>query len=64
MDDLDQTYVTENRRYARRLLILLQTRRLLRDRFSDEDQEHCRRSADDLRMALQAEMLLIEDGGF
>ncbi|MFI6832803.1 hypothetical protein ACIBG5_37210 [Kribbella sp. NPDC050241] len=62
--DLDPTYIADNRRFAERMLILLQSRRLLRDRFSDEDQEYCRRSADDLRKALQAEMLAIEDGGY
>lgn len=64
MTQPDPVYIANNRRIAERLLILLQRRGLLQDRISDEDQEHCRRSADDLRRVFEAEMLLVEDGGF
>lgn len=63
-DDLDPTYIADNRRIAQRLLILLQRRRLFRDRFSDEDHQYCRKSAADLSKVLEAEMLTIEDGGY
>ena len=64
MEPLDQAYLTQNRHRAQRLLILMQRRRLLRERFHEEDEEYCRRSAADLRQVLEAEMLAVADGGF
>lgn len=64
MTEPSPAYVTENRRIAERLLKLLQRRRLLHDRLSPEDEEYCRRSADDLRKVFEVEMLAFEGGGF
>ncbi len=64
MDYPDATYLQDNRHIADRLMIRLVKPRLLRDRFSDEDYEECRKSADRLRKVFESEMLAIQDGGF
>ena len=61
---VDPTYVADNRRHAERLLILLASRRLLRDHHSDEDVGHCRESSQELRKALESQMLTLAEGGF
>ncbi len=63
MDD-KATYLADNRHIAQRLMILLQRRRLLRDRIMDEDYEECRKSAHDLRKVFENEMLTVSGGGF
>lgn len=63
MDD-EATYLADNRHIAERLMILLQRRRLLRDRIMDEDYEECRKSAHDLRKVFENEMLTVSGGGF
>ena len=63
MTSLDMDYFQMNLLIAQRLLIYLEDRRLLLGRFNAEDQEYCRRSADDLRGVLGGEMLAVRDGG-
>lgn len=61
MDDSDAQYLQDNRHIAERLMILLQRRRLLRDRVMDEDYEECRKSAHDLRKVFENEMLTVRE---
>lgn len=63
MTTLDMDYFQKNVRAAERLLIFLEDKRLLRERFSREDEEYCRRSADALRGVLEAEMLTVQGRG-
>jgi hypothetical protein len=60
---LDMDYYQRNVLTAERLLIFLEDKRLLRDRFDLEDEEHCRRSADALRGVLEGEMLTVQGRG-
>lgn len=62
--DEEAKYVQENRHIARRLTILLQRRRLLRERFTQEDYEECRKSAHELRKVFENEMLAETGNGF
>lgn len=63
-DDVDPKYIADNRRDAERLMILLAGPRLLRERHWREDFELCRLSAQDLRKALEAQMIALDQGGF
>lgn len=63
-DDVTLQYIADNRRQAERLLILLASRRILRERHSDEDFEHCRESAQRLRTALEGQMMALPESGF
>jgi hypothetical protein len=64
MDTIDQGYIVDNRRHAERILTVLEGRRLFTAWPSAEDEEFCRRSAQELRGLLEAQMLTIEAGGF
>jgi len=64
MDDEEAKYLQENRHIAERLIKLLQRRRLLRDRVTDEDYEECRESAHELRKVFENEMLAVTSGRF
>lgn len=57
MHEPDMAYLQNNRHIAQRLLVFLEDRRLLRERMTDEDQVHCRKSADALRNVIGNEML-------
>jgi hypothetical protein len=63
-DDVDAKYIADNRLDAERLMILLAGPRLLWERHWREDFEHCRLSAQDLRRALEAQMIALDQGGF
>jgi hypothetical protein len=60
----DANYLAKNRRIAERLLILLEDRRLLRERVRPEGRRECMMSAQTLRKVLENEMLTVSDKGF
>lgn len=64
MGNVDKGYIVDSRRHSERILTVLEDRRLFRDRANIEDCEFCRRSAQEIRRILEAQMLTIEAGGF
>jgi galactokinase len=62
VEEVTRAYIEQNRQAAENLMIFLQSRRLLRDRYQ-EDFEECRKSAHTLRRVLENVMLTVKGRG-